>query len=187
MSIARPGEDGTVSLAHRQLDELRTRNRRFEARLRELTEAARANERRFAACRDVALALLRCRCLEDVVRVAVERLPRTLGIDRAALLGPYPELGMRPTDPLSHLLPARGAFLGNIRPAEAEQLFADDEIRSVAIAPLGTAMQGGGFLALGSREPTRFAAGDGTVFVEFVADTTAAAIDLHRGREAPCS
>ncbi len=185
MSVVRPGEDGTVSLAHRQLAELRTRNRRLESRLRELIDTARANERRFAACRDIAVGFLQCRSLDDVVDMAVERLPAALGIDCACLLGADASLGMRSAEGVAHLLPPGDAFLGNIRPAEAEQLFDDRRVQSVAIVALSSGGQTLGFLALGSHQARRFATGDGTMFVQFIAETTAAALDLHRARTAP--
>ncbi len=163
---------GAVPLADHQLADLRRRNAELTDRLRELTRNARRNEQLFQACRQLAVRLFDVHDADDAVATLHATLTANFGFEAVTLLSDVLPASMHVRDPspVAHLLGRSGVFLGNIRADEANALFGDGSgATSVAIAPL-RATRPLGHLAFGSSNAAHFGNGQGTVFVDFVAD-----------------
>lgn len=173
---------GASSLLERQIKLQRDKHRDLQGQIIELLQIAAGNEQLFVQCRELILTLL------AGVSLPAERLPgllaeleqglrRGFGLEAAAVLcaaGRYTPPGRRSLDraEAARMLGPelwRAPWCGTPTQPERDFLFgpAGAELKSAATVPLGP---GGelGLLALASRDPERFRAGMGTLFLDFV-------------------
>ena len=179
-----------VSLIERQVELLRTKNRRLEDRLDRLIEAARDNEKRAANVHRLARTLIRAPSLagvaaglRDCMRDDFDVDETFIGLNGSAFLRHDIE-GIVPIEPEGVIAKAFDNFLrtrliecGPIDETRAKILFpkAEQPIRSAAIVPLEKEKTLG-MIALGSREPERFKPRQGKLFLEMTAELIAAAV-----------
>lgn len=178
-----------VSLIEKQVELLRARSQRLEDRMERLLEAARDNERRQDNVHRLARTLIRAPSLAAVAAGLAKCMREDFDID-AALIGigathykRHDIDGIVPIDSNGKLAHAFENFFrtrliecGPIDADKAHLLFPKDEvIRSAAIVPLEKE-KSLGFVALGSRDPERFAPRQGKLFLELTADLVAAAV-----------
>lgn len=179
-----------VSLIERQVELLRTKNRRLEDRLERLIDAARDNEKRAANVHRLARTLIRAPSLAGVAAGLRECMREDfdvdetfIGLNGTAFLRHDIE-GIVPIDAEGAIAKAFDNFLrtrliecGPLDEARAKLLFpkAEQPIRSAAIVPLEKEKTLG-MIALGSREPERFKPRQGKLFLEMTAELIAAAV-----------
>lgn len=187
-----------VSLIERQVQVLRDENRNFQRQLRELLGLARDNDALTARLHQFALAMLDARALDDALDAAADILRQEFSLDGARLLvrgragaagdvlgGTSP--GARDDDTLlDELL----ALIKDGKPVCGEApgaptlraLFGEHatDIKTWALIALGGAAPFGA-LALASRDPYRFHAGQGTVFLTRLGELLAHGLARHRG------
>ncbi|NGY05538.1 DUF484 family protein [Solimonas terrae] len=178
-----------VSLIEKQVELLRAKGQRLEDRLERLLEAARDNERRQDNVHRLARTLIRAPSLAGVAAGLTRCMREDFDID-AALIGigashyKHHDIdGIVAIDAKGKLALAFEDFFrtrliecGPIEAARAQLLFPKaDGIRSAAIVPLEKE-KSLGFVALGSRDPERFAPRQGKLFLELTADLVAAAV-----------
>lgn len=177
--------DGAVSLIERQVQVLRERNILLRRQLNDLLGNARANDELFAKVRALTLALLDVSGWHELNEVLATHLLVDFDADFACchlrrehlrldhLLGHEESL---PTaeftrDARPQCLPLRSAELQRIFPAGQHE-----QDGSAVLLPL-TLASGDGCLAVGSRDPQRFAAEMDTLFIGYVGDVLARIID----------
>jgi uncharacterized protein YigA (DUF484 family) len=178
-----------VSLIEKQVELLRAKAQRLEDRLERLLDAARDNERRQDNVHRLARTLIRAPSLAGVAAGLGKCMREDFDID-ATLIGigethykRHDIDGIVPIDAKGKLAAALEDFFrtrliecGPIETAKAKLLFPKaDDIRSAAIVPLEKE-KSLGFVALGSRDPERFAPRQGKLFLELTADLVAAAV-----------
>ncbi len=174
---------GAVSLLERQVAVLRERGRRERARLDDLMDNARGNDRLFDTTRRVVLSLLEAGGLDGMREAALSALARHPGVDACELI-----LTARPgldasaavrTDSTSELTARfRDAFrLGRTHCGAPDRrqldwLFpdADGAIRSAALCPVTRDGEAMGLLALGSRDGGHFSVSHDTLFLDYIAE-----------------
>lgn len=190
-----PHESGSaaVSLVERQVLVLREKNRKVEAKLRELVEVARSNDALAEKIHRLACALIRA----GSARQALEVLERALREDFGAshwvmvLTGPQSvelaTLHQRQVRLVERDSPDLRMFdsffesarprCGQIRDSQRDYLFGTgtDEIGSVALVPLGR--QGAlGLLAIGSPDVKRFHPTMSTEFLAHIGELVSEAL-----------
>jgi uncharacterized protein YigA (DUF484 family) len=184
---------GAISLVERQLDVLRQRNTALEARLRELVEVARENDRLATRIQTLALLLMRARSREEVIDILDEQLREGFSVDQAALVlfDSVPGLaqGHRQFVRVVHREdPAIGPFksflqsssprCSRAREAQRDFLFGPGtDIQSMALVPLGPRSEFG-FLAIGSRKPDHFQPSKSIDFLARLGELIACALSL---------
>jgi uncharacterized protein len=167
-----------ISLIERQVEALRGRETDLNRQLRELITIARENDVLGTRLHRFAVAMLDAVTLDDVFDGATELLRqefrldavviRVVGASEAApardevVPGDEPQLQAL-LRPLAVGKPLCG---GKLEDPAMRYLFGGyaDEVRSCALVPLGE-KSGLGVLALGSRDPYRFHAGMGTLYL----------------------
>ncbi len=175
-----------VSLVTRQIELLREKNRRLQAQLNDILQIARDNDallRRFhqltialldAASLDDALAALRWLLhdcfLADFVAVRLIQPVIDCPIGDLCVAADCPQLAH-----FQEILEAGRPECGAPGKEQAEFLFGANagEVASHALAPLQHAGLKG-ILAIGSRDPARFEAGMGSLFLSQMSDVVAA-------------
>ena len=177
--------DGAVSLIERQVQVLRERNILLRRQLNDLLGNARANDELFAKVRALTLALLDVSGWHELNEVLATHLLVDFDADFACchLLREH----LRLDHLLGHeeSLPT-AAFTGGAQPqclplrrAELQRIFPagqHEQDGSAVLLPL-TLASGDGCLAVGSRDPQRFAADMDTLFIGYVGDVLARIID----------
>lgn len=179
-----------VSLIERQVEVLRAKNARLEARLERLIETARANEKRTEGVLRLARALIRAPSLASIAAALRHSLREDFDVDEvfiginANAYTRHDIEGIAPLQPEGALARAYDNFIrtrliecGPIEEERARLLFpkAQHPVRSAAVVPLEKD-KNLGLLALGSREPERFQPRQGKLFLEMLAGLVAAAI-----------
>lgn len=176
---------GAVSLIERQVRVLRERNILLRRQLSDLLGNARANDDLFAKVRALTLALLEVSGWHELNEVLATHLLVDFDADFACchLLREHLRLDhvmgheeSLPTaaftrGPRPLCLPLRRAELRRIFPAGQHE-----QDGSAVLLPL-TLASGDGCLAVGSRDPQRFAAEMDTLFIAYVSDVLARIID----------
>ncbi len=184
-----------VSLIERQVELLRGKNQRLEARLEKLIDSARANETRADKMLKLSLALIRAPSLAAIAAALRSAIREDFGLDDV-FIGLHPPLfkrhdidGVVPVDPASAIAKAWDNFLrtrliecGPIDPDKARLLFpkCDVTIASAAVVPLERDKHLG-FIALGSADGERFQPRQGKLFLEMTAELVSAAIRTRLG------
>ncbi len=170
---------GAVSLIERQVQVLREQNEGLKARLLELVDVARDNDRLSDRVHRMTLDLLATDSGPALVDALDDRLRNEFGADAVALFLTGID-GSLQRECGAHRLDAddtvkalfEAAFhdskplCGKLSPEQARFLFRDqaEAIESAAVIPLDH-HAGSGLLAIGSREGNRFNSGMGTLFL----------------------
>lgn len=190
LSLIVPREHGSgraASLAGYQLEVLRDKTRELSKRIKDLVEIASENELLMRRVHALNLALMRANTPDESVRRLIAALREDFGTDRVRLLlhAPNPELpaadwllSIAASDaglkPLADILKRDQPLCGRLTLDQLDVLFGEQsgEVASCALLPL----RGQGLLAIGSADPNRFHAGQGTFFLELIGETVAAAL-----------
>jgi hypothetical protein len=185
---------GAISLVERQLDVLRQRNTAVEAKLKELIEVARTNDRLAGRIHALALLLMRARSREQVIDILDEQLREGFAVDQASLVlfDSVPGLAQGHSrfvkvvhredpavGPFKSFLQGSAPRCSRVRDAQRDFLFGTGgEIHSMALVPLGPRSEYG-FLAIGSRDPEYFHPAKSIDFLARLGELTACALSLH--------
>ncbi len=187
---------GAVSLVERQVSMLRQKNLKLEETLKELIEAARANDLLAAKIHELAMQLLATPNLTSTIAALEEGMRSGFGADQAVLVlfgnpddfddidaGRFLHVIKRDANeltPFKTFLSSPVARCGQIRDAQREFLFHDDasEIGSAALIPLAKGAEIG-FLAIGSNDTDRFHPGMSTDFLTRLGDLIAGALQRY--------
>jgi len=194
LEIPHPCGDA-VSLVARQIELLRDKNRRLEKQLADILRIARDNDTLLRRFHQLTIAQLDAGSLDDALAALRWLLHDCFQADFVAvkLIQPVIDCPIRnlcvPEDSpeLAHfqqILSEGKPECGKPSAGQAEFLFGSDgpEAQSYALVPLQHAGLKG-VLAIGSRDPERFQAGMGSLFLSQMSDVVAArfASLLHRG------
>ena len=179
-----------VSLIERQIEILRGKNARLEARLVNLLDTAQDNQRRAGNVHALARQLIRAPSLAGVVLGLKRAMKDEFGIE-AIFVGVHaPTLKRQDIEGLTRIdarsplhrvyedfFRTRLTECGPITPERAEVLFPTARVKpeSAAVVPLG-ADRNFGVLALGSADPKRFVPKQGKLFLEMTAELVTAAL-----------
>ena len=191
--IPHPETGRAVSLVERQVRVLREQHEALSRQLHELIANARDNDQLGERVQRFALAVVEAGALDDLIDTAQDMLRQEFSLDRVALRitgNPRPECP-RPEfvkdDPVLDRLHARLAerngqpLCGPVGDAATlEALFGAQggEIRSTAV--IGLERRGlRGVLVFGSRDPQRFRADMGTVYLSRIGELLMAGIARH--------
>lgn len=182
-SLQLPHDSGkAVSLIERQISVLRERNIEMRARLHNLLESARENDKLFEKTKRLVLNILEGKNLDAVVTALYDSLGADFKVEyfRLILLGEQDEIpatnarvvGLdEAQSAIGTLLRTNRAICGVLRRDELEFLFGDEAgaIGSVAAVPLchGHVF---GILAIGNSDPNRYRSSMGTLFLSYIAE-----------------
>lgn len=180
-----PHESGkAVSLMERQVAILRERNIDMRKRFTQLVGAANTNDSLFDKTRTLTLALLDAEDFAQLDGVIDRSLKTSFKADAVACYIAHPRkppaqhhihyCATSEHLPMLHLTQSTGTACGPVRGPEYKRLFnvPDAPEASAAIVQLRHADLVGVF-AIGSRDPRRFSADMGTLFVRYIADVLA--------------
>lgn len=174
-----------VSLIERQVQVLRDENRNLQRQLRELLGNARDNDALTARIHRFALAMADARTLDDTLDAASDILRQEFNLDGVRLLvrGHAGAVGDdRQLDELLARVQEGKPVCGEApEAATLRALFGEHatDIKTWALVALGGASPFGA-LAVGSRDPYRFHAGMGTVFLTRIGELLTHALARHR-------
>lgn len=184
---------GAISLVERQVDVLRQRNTAMEAKLRDLVQVARSNDRLAGRIHSLALLLMRSKSREDVIDILDEQLREGFSVDQAALVlfDSVPGLAQGHSQfvrvvhredpavgPFKSFLQSSAPRCTRVRDAQREFLFGPGAtIQSMALVPLGPRSEYG-FLAIGNRSPDHFHPAKSIDFLARLGELTACALSL---------
>lgn len=186
ISLAHEVGGRAVSLIERQVQVLRDENRDLQRQLRELLGNARDNDTLTARIHRFALAMADARALDDALDAARDILRQDFSLDGVRLLvrGQAGAVGDgRLLDELLKRAKDGKPVCGEApEAAMLRALFGEDaaDIKTWALVALGGASPFGA-LAVGSRDPYRFHAGMGTVFLTRLGELLTHALARHRG------
>lgn len=182
-SLQLPHDSGkAVSLIERQISVLRERNIEMRARLHNLLESARENDKLFEKTKRLVLNILEGKTLDAVVTALYDSLGADFKVEyfRLILLGEQDEIpatnarvvGLdEAQSAIGTLLRTNRAICGVLRRDELEFLFGDEAgaIGSVAAVPLchGHVF---GILAIGNSDPNRYRSSMDTLFLSYIAE-----------------
>ena len=176
LSIPHLHTGGAVSLLERLVQRQRDQYRELQERQSEMLKAARDSEHVIARLHHLALELMTCDSLDDVVGTCNNMLRGDFKADNVVLrlIGHgRTRDGLHFIDPddkylkqLSTLFRKRQPVCGRLRPRQQIFLFGDEgaSIKSAVLIPLFEAREIG-VLALGSENEARFYPGMGTLFI----------------------
>ncbi len=186
ISLAHEVGGRAVSLIERQVQVLRDENRNIQRQLRELLGNARDNDTLTARIHRFALAMVDARALDDALDDASDILRQEFNLDGVRLLvrGHAGAAGDdRQLDELLARAQDGKPMCGEAPGAPTlRALFGEHatDIKTWAVISLGGASPFGA-AALGSRDPYRFHAGMGTVFLSRIGELLTHALARHRG------
>lgn len=187
------GTGGAISLVERQVSVLRQKDLKLERKLKELLQAAHANDALSAKIHRLTLKLLASADLGATLVSLEESLRADFGADQSILvLFGDPQLFGdiqvgRFFLPVAHddealkafdtFLSSSGPRCGQVRDAQRDFLFGKDtdEIGSAALVPLGANSEYG-FLAIGSADASRFHPGMSIDFLTRLGELVAEAL-----------
>ncbi|UJS25183.1 DUF484 family protein [Thiothrix winogradskyi] len=176
LSIPHLHTGGAVSLLERLVQRQRDQYRELQERQSDMLKAARDSEHVIARLHHLALELMTCDSLDDVVGTCNNMLRGDFKADNVVLrlIGHgRTRDGLHFIDPddkylkqLSTLFRKRQPVCGRLRPRQQIFLFGDEgaSIKSAVLIPLFEAREIG-VLALGSENEARFYPGMGTLFI----------------------
>ena len=166
------GGEGAVSLVERQVSVLRERNIASRQKLAELSDIGRENDRLLDATRNTILALLAGENRADLTGIWRDQVTGTFQADMGALVW----LDGSSDDAEEALLASKlirqgGGFSGVLRPEEMETVFGTAAAEgSAALVAIRSGEDDIGVLGVGSHDTQRYQAGDGTLFLEYLAE-----------------
>ncbi|MEB4591103.1 DUF484 family protein [Candidatus Thiothrix sp. Deng01] len=176
LSLPHPHTGQAVSLLERLVQRQRERYRELQERQAEMLKAARDSEHVIARLHHLALELMTCDSLDDVVATCNDMLRGDFKADSVVLrlIGRGRSRdGLHFIDPddkslkqLATLFRKRQPVCGRLRPRQQTFLFGEEgvSIKSAVLIPLYEAREIG-VLALGSENEARFYPGMGTLFI----------------------
>jgi uncharacterized protein YigA (DUF484 family) len=179
-----------VSLIERQVELLRGKNQRLEARLERLIDTARDNETRAESVLRLARSLIRAPSLANIIVGLRASMRDDFGIEEVfvglntAAYKRHDIDGVVPLESSGAIARAYDNFLrtrliecGPVTEERAKLLFpkAEQPVRSAAVVPLEKE-KNLGMLALGSTDAERFQPRQGKLFLEMTAELLAAAV-----------
>lgn len=168
-----------VSLIEYQVNVLRDQNRQMKRKLKELVQVGRDNDRLSERMVQLTLALLDATSLDGLLTALDDILHHEFKADAVAvrlfdpeggLAGQWPDKVMDPSDPqltvFQSFFKTNRPLCGHLKGGQLEFLFgaAAESVGSAALIGLGDHAKLG-MLAIGSREPSRFHPGMGTLFL----------------------
>jgi uncharacterized protein YigA (DUF484 family) len=187
LSLPHPHTGAAVSLLERLVQRQRDRYQELEERQFDMVKAARDSEHVITRLHHLALELMTCDSLDDVVATCNDMLRGDFKADNVVLrlIGRGRSRdGLHFIDPddkslkqLSTLFRKRQPVCGRLRPRQQTFLFGEDgaAIKSAVLIPLYEAREIG-VLALGSANEARFYPGMGTLFIGQLGDLVARAL-----------
>ena len=163
--------DGAVSLVERQVALLRERNAELRRRLDGLVARAEQNETLLHATQEVISSLAERSSKDDIARLFCSLVKKSFNVELVAFHW-CGDNGDSPSDAVaSHLLGNKNATSGPLRVHELKALFDEEATEgSAALARLTTRRQESAVIAVGSVDATRYGIGEGTLFLEYLAD-----------------
>lgn len=189
-----PHESGpAISLIERQIELLREKIKTVEARMRELMDIARDNERLAESRHRIAVNLLGAHDKHDVISIVLDELGNELKAEYAVIklisddaqqLKQRPELfvaaNTRELNAFSTMLKHKNPVCGRSSKEQKAFLFEHDaeQVESAAIIPL-VAGADLGLLGLGSQDPQRFHSTMGIDFLRHIGELISAALAVH--------
>ncbi|HPE61571.1 MAG: DUF484 family protein [Thiothrix sp.] len=189
--LPHPETGAAVSLLERLVERQRKRLARQDHQLDNLLKAARENERVVLSMHHLALELLGCRDLDDVVATCRDLMCSEFDADNVVVRligrGNSHDSSLHFIDPddnalkmMSGLLQKRQPVCGRLRPKQQVFLFGENsaEVRSAVLIPLFEARTMG-MMALGSKREGRFQPGMGTLFISQIGHLVSRALSLH--------
>jgi hypothetical protein len=190
LRIPHPQTGGTVSLLERLVQRQRERYQDLEQRQGDMLKAARDSENVVHRLHHMALELMMCDSLDDVVATCNSLLRGDFKADSVVLRligrGEARD-GLHFIDPddkylkqLATVFRKRQPVCGRLRPRQQTFLFgaAGADIKSAVLIPLYDAREIG-VLALGSGNEARFYPGMGTLFITQLGELVARALSRH--------
>src|SRR5688500_9643213 len=193
LSLVVPRDDGpAASLASYQLEVLRDKNRELARRLQELFANAQENERLAVRTHQLALGLMRQESTAGTLRAMAASLQEDFQGDLVRIVTFAPVDGLDDVDWLQsiaagdpRLAPFKDAIAegepicGRLHPDKHALLYGmrAEEVESTALLPV----DGVGLVAVGSRDPTRFFPGIGTLFLRMMGESLAVALQRYAG------
>lgn len=185
--IPHPSSGNVVSLLERLVQRQRERQYQLEQQLETFMSAARGSERMVTGLHVLAVELLRCHTLEQVIEVCNRTIKSEFkahsvvfrlighGREQEGLTFISPE--DRALKQLSHLFTKRQPVCGRLRPKQQEFLFGaqGSVIKSAILIPLFEQCELG-VLAIGSDDEGRFYPGMGTLFINQLGALVASAL-----------
>ena len=192
-----PHDSGNaVSLIERQVSILREQNTQHKTNLKQLIQSAEQNEGVSEKVNNLVLDLLDANSLGEILDLIPANLMNDFNTDAVVLRlfkTDHPDIKAHPE--VSHWnKPVMGAFekviasrrpiCGHFKADQLEDLFPDaaDEIHSAAMIPLVSSAEDTaciGLLAIGSKDPDRFRAEMGTIFLTYLGQVITRVMRLH--------
>ena len=186
VEILHPYSGRTVSLAERQMINMRDKNRLLEHRLGELLGVGETNDALGARMHQLTVALVGANRLDQIVATVLKSLAEDFGVPQARLRlwgDGATNVGHEVCTPVSaelikEISGMKQPVTGSVRTGEVAAWFGGDgeSIASMALVPLRFEGQTLGLLAMGSDDAERFVAGMGTLYIERLGDVIAAAL-----------
>lgn len=173
---------GAVSLVEYQSRLLKEKNTELHARLQQLIENARRNDRLFEQTRRLTLDLLDAQSIEEVEQSLQESMRIVYGVDYACITLFVPAMSMQAVTEVEmqhQLLQHFGrkqAICGQLSDEEMELFFhADNKVGSMAACLLKNDL---GILSLGHRSEEYFKSNMDTLFLDYVAEIVSRRLDI---------
>ena len=163
--------DGAVSLVERQVALLRERNAELRRRLDGLVARAEQNEALLHATQEVISSLAERSSKDDIASLFCALVKKSFSVELVAFHW-CGDNGDSPSNAVaSHLLGNKNATSGPLRAHELKALFDEEATEgSAALALLTTRRQESAVITVGSVDATRYGIGEGTLFLEYLAD-----------------
>ncbi len=191
LSIPHPNTGEAISLLERLVARQRKNQLQMSHQLESLLAAARDSERVVGSLHHLALELMRCDNLDDVVAMCRDAMCSEFDADNVVMRligrGKADGTSLHFIDPddnslrmMSGLFQKRQPVCGRLRPKQQAFLFGDNSVmvKSAVLIPLYEARPIG-VLALGSHNPDRFHPGMGTMFLTQLGELVSRALSLH--------
>ena len=151
---------------------LRERNITSRQKLAELSDIGRENDRLLDATRNTILALLAGENRADLTKIWLDQVTGTFKAEMGALVwldGVSDDVEEAPL--ASKLIRQGGGFSGVLRPEEMQTVFGTAAAEgSAALVAIRSGEDDIGVLGVGSHDPQRYRAEDGTLFLEYLAE-----------------
>ena len=170
------GGEGAVSLVERQVTLLRERNIQSRQKLTELSAIGRENDRLLEATRNAILALLSAEDRADLVRIWGQQVTGSFAAQMGNLIWLDSDSSESASESASEsvtkkLIGQGDSFSGPLRPEEMNALFGTDAAEgSAALSTIRDDQNLMGVIAVGSSDLQRYRAGDGTLFLDYLAE-----------------
>jgi uncharacterized protein YigA (DUF484 family) len=181
-----------VSLLERQVSILRDRGVDARRKLNHLLDNARDNDQIFEATRDIVLALLRARDVEEISQVAEDKLRLQANIDVCEMIFVTGNIDDSPdkvrTEDESRLredfvdvFRLKRTHCGLLTEDQTRFLFGDSatNIASTALCPIIINGEVHGLLAIGNQHENYFNINLDTLFLDFIGNVVSAVLDRH--------